>query len=282
MTEEMAILVTVDENYLEPLETMLFSLREHHLNQRMTIWLIHEDIPKAKLEQLQQLIDSFGWQLAPVAVTQDIFKEAPTVTRYPKEMYFRLLCGKILPKEVERILYLDPDLLVINSLNPLWELDLEGKLLAAASHRGVTNITNSLNQLRLNTDHPYYNSGVMLLDLERARETISIEAINETIDKYGPYLLLPDQDVLNHLYGKYVKEVPDDVWNYDARKYVSYLAKSMGEYDIHQVMNQTAIVHFCGKPKPWQEKSDTRFTGLYLDYVHRLKHYKEQHQLVKE
>lgn len=110
----------------------------------------------------------------------------------------------------------------------------------------------------------------MLINLDKARELIFMKDIKATIEKYGNQLLLPDQDILNHLYGAYVKEVPEEIWNYDARKYKSYLAKSLGEYDTHWIMRETSILHFCGKPKPWQEKSDTRFTALYLDYMNRL------------
>ena len=270
MNEPMDILVTVDENYLKPLKVMLFSMYEHHKNQQLTIWLIHKRIPTAKLVELENFITDFNWQLKEIKVEPNFFKDAPTVERYPEEMYFRLLCGDIMPKTINRVLYLDPDILVINSLNKLWQTDIENHLLAAATHTGVTNITTSINHIRLNTNHNYYNSGVMLINLDKAREFIFMKDIKATIEKYGNQLLLPDQDILNHLYGAYVKEVPEEIWNYDARKYKSYLAKSLGEYDTHWIMRETSILHFCGKPKPWQEKSDTRFTALYLDYMNRL------------
>lgn len=269
MNEEIAILVTVDENYVSPLKTMLFSIYEHHKNQQVTIWLIHEAIPEKELEKLEKLLEQFNWQLETIKIDSDFFEEAPTVERYPKEMYFRLLCGEIMPPHVHKVLYLDPDILVINSLNKLWQLDLKDNLLAAATHTGVTNISTSINQIRLNTDHNYYNSGVMLINLDKAREVISLKEIHQTIEKYGNHLLLPDQDILNLLYGSLIKEIPEEVWNYDARKYKSYLAKSLGEYDTHWIMKETSILHFCGKPKPWQEKSDTRFTAIYLDYQKR-------------
>lgn len=269
MNESMDILVTVDENYLKPLKVMLFSMSEHHQKEQINIWLIHKSIPTSKLVELEDFVNCFDWQLKEIKVEQNVFKDAPTVERYPEEMYFRLLCGQFMPKEMKRVLYLDPDILVINPLNELWQTDIENHLLAAATHTGVTNITTSINHIRLNTDHNYYNSGVMLINLEKARELIFMKDINATIEKYGSQLFLPDQDVLNHLYGAYVKEVPEEIWNYDARKYKSYLTKSLGGYDIHWIMDETSILHFCGKPKPWQEKSDTKFTALYLDYMNR-------------
>ena len=81
-------------------------------------------------------------------------------------MYYRLLAPHLLPGHVHRILYLDPDTLVINPLRPLWDMDLNGNLFAAAAHTGKTELANSINQLRLGTDHNYFNSGVLLMDLD--------------------------------------------------------------------------------------------------------------------
>ena len=47
------------------------------------------------------------------------------------------------------MIYLDPDILVINSPRPLWELDLKDCTFAAASHVGVTNLINEINRVRL-------------------------------------------------------------------------------------------------------------------------------------
>ncbi len=267
---EINILVTIDENYLNPLEVMLYSMYQHHKKNKVVVWLIHEKIPDKKLKSLKKKLDTFDWELNIKKVDSDFFEEAPTVKGYPKEMYFRLLCGDILPKELKRVLYLDPDLLIINSLIPLWKLDLQGSMIAAATHTGVTNVTTGLNHIRLDTDHNYYNSGIMLIDLDVARDKIKLKDIEETIKKYASYLLLPDQDILNHLYGYYIKEIPDEIWNYDARRYTSYLTKSIGKHDLHWIMKHTAILHFCGNPKPWQVKSDTKFTALYLDYAHQM------------
>lgn len=273
MKNEIEILVTVDEAYLEPLEVMLYSLYKNNPYVKTTVWLVHESIPKDRLKSLSIKLHKTNMELKTIQIGADFFSNAPITNRYPKEMYFRLLCGEILPEKLKRVLYLDPDILVINSIMPLWEIDLGDKLLAAASHTGFTNIVGGINNIRLDLDHNYFNSGIMLIDLIKAREIIKLTDITETIEKVGNYLLLPDQDVLNYLYGKYIKEIPDEKWNYDARKYVSYFAKSGAQFDLFWIMENTSIIHFCGKPKPWQQYSDTLFTALYLDYSKQKKRF---------
>ena len=114
-------------------------------------------------------------------------------------MLFR--SARFLPEELKRVLYLDPDTLVINSLLPLWELELDGHLFAAAAHTGKTEIANNVNRFRLGTEGDYYNSGVLLMDLERCRNEIHTEELFDYVSNHGDELILPDQDILNALYG---------------------------------------------------------------------------------
>lgn len=164
--------------------------------------------------------------------------------RYPQEMYYRLLAARFLPEELKRVLYLDPDTLVINSLLPLWELELDGHLFAAAAHTGKTEIANNVNRFRLGTEGDYYNSGVLLMDLERCRNEIHTEELFDYVSNHGDELILPDQDILNALYGGRVLAVDDFIWNYDARNFSNYLVRSMGEADLDWVMAHTAVLHF--------------------------------------
>lgn len=266
MFEPMDLLFTLDEGYLQPLKVALTSIYDQHSNQKIRIWLIHEVISERNQQELTSFVTNLGWEMHFIKADGTIWEEAPTVERYPKEMYFRLLAGQILPPEITKVLYLDPDILVINSLDELWNLDLNDYLFAAATHKRMLDLTTKFNQIRLDTDHGYYNSGVMLINLVKARELVDWADIQAVIGKFNKLLMLPDQDILNHLYGKYALEIPEEVWNYDTRLYTTYLAKSFGKQNIQWVMQHTSILHFCGKPKPWNEKSDSRFTALYLNY----------------
>ena len=182
-------------------------------------------------------------------------------------MYYRLLASHLLPKLLKRVLYLDPDILVINPLRPLWETDLQGKLFAAAAHTGKTELANSVNQLRLGTEQDYYNSGVLLMDLEAGRREIVPQEIFQYVEQHRKELILPDQDILNALYSKKILPLEDALWNYDARNYSNYLLRSGGRCDLRWVMEHTAILHFCGKEKPWKPKYIHRFGILYQHYA---------------
>ena len=265
---KMNLLLTLDENYLLPCKVMLYSLFASNQNERdITVYLLHSAIPDGKLEDLKSYCSAFGAALEPIRVDADLFEKAPTNKRYPKEMYYRLLSPLILPQKTDRVIYLDPDTLIINSLKPLWELDLCGKTFAAASHTGLTEVANGVNNVRLNTEHEYFNSGVMLIDMNAARKVVTSDDVFGCVSEHEKELILPDQDVFNILYGKQTLPVDDALWNYDVRNYLKYMIRSTGKHDLNWVMQNTAVLHFCGKNKPWHEEYKNPFGMLYLHYM---------------
>ncbi|WP_332870946.1 glycosyltransferase family 8 protein [Levilactobacillus tujiorum] len=273
LTDEINLLVTLNSGYVEPLKTMLYSVQVNNPDEHIHLWLLHASLTAAEVAAIQQLTTAFGWTLSNEKVATDFAAGVPLIKRYPREMYFRLLSGQILPTKVKRVIYLDPDLLVINALRPLWEIDLQGHMLAAAVHRGVTGIVDSVNQLRLGTKTSYFNSGVLVMDLEQARAKIKLADITTAIDQHESELILPDQDILNFLYGADILEIPEEIWNYDTRKYLSYQTRSLNQHDIHWVVAHTVILHYCGMPKPWEAASDSKFTSLFLYHQQQLQRF---------
>lgn len=265
--EPMVLLTTLDERYLPQLQVLLTSLSIHNPGEKITLFLLHSGIPEDRLSSVRRQCECCGYDFSPIAVADDLFREAPVTRQYPKEMYYRLLAPQLLPDHIQRVLYPDPDILILNPIRPLWERDLEGNLFAAAAHTGKTELANSVNQLRLGTDRDYYNSGVLLLDLEAGQREIRPEALFSYVEQHGKELILPDQDLLNALYSQRILPLEDVLWNYDARNYSNYLLRSGGQWDLRWVMEHTAILHFCGKEKPWKSKYVHRFGILYLHYL---------------
>ena len=265
--EMIRLLVSLDERYLPQLKVLLTSAALNCPETRLDLYLLHSGIPDSAWEPFYRWSERHGGRFTPIRVGDDLFQAAPVSRQYPREMYYRLLAGELLPGTVGRVLYLDPDILVINPLRPLWETDLQGKLFAAAAHTGKTELANSVNRLRLGVDHDYYNSGVLLMDLARARTAIRSEQLFAYTADHARELVLPDQDLLNALYGDEVLPIPEELWNYDARNYNNYLLRSGGEQDTDWVMAHTAILHFCGKAKPWKPRYPYRFGILYQHYA---------------
>ena len=263
----MELLVTVDKNYIPPLQVMLTSLYMNNPGEDVELYLLHSKLQEKEMEPLEKQCVRLGYKFFPVKIEDSWFSQAPVTKQYPREMYYRLLAPCFLPQKLHRILYLDPDILVINSLKPLWETYMKGRLFAAAAHTGKTNLANNINQVRLGTTHKYFNSGVLLINLDQGRKEILPEEIFRYAGEHAKELLLPDQDILNAVFGSRTLELDDYLWNYDARNYSTYLLRSGGVCDMDWVMGNTGILHFCGKTKPWQAGYIHRFGILYKHYM---------------
>lgn len=265
----MNILVTLDRNYMKPLNVLLASLFINNPGERFAVYLISDDITGDALAGTSALCMRFGAALHPLHVGEDWFADAPTVRYYARAMYYRLLAADILPAGLDRILYLDPDMLVINPLRALYELDLGDKLFAACIHKGLVNLSGPVNKIRLATyeTEGYYNSGMLLMNLPAIRREVRPEDVFAYAQKNRQLLVLPDQDILNGLYGERILPVEESLYNYDARKFEEYRLASAREMDMDWVVSHTAILHFCGKSKPWSKGYNRRFAALYKHYM---------------
>ncbi|NLO83480.1 MAG: glycosyltransferase family 8 protein [Clostridiales bacterium] len=260
----MNLLVTLNASYIPPLKVMFRSLFDN-CSEDLDIYLMHSDIKDAQLEQLSAYIDSYGHALHPIRINKDAFVEAPVHSYYSKEMYYRLIAHAYLPDHVDKVLYLDPDILVINPIERLYNIELGNYYFAAAAH--AKPVIDYINRIRLKTDSSrYYNSGVLLINTALMREEVDISDIFNYIREHAGELILPDQDVLNGLFWNKIKPLDEYLYNYDARRYHSYLIASKGKVNMDFVIYNTVILHFCGKQKPWHPNYRYRFGVLYKYY----------------
>lgn len=264
----MNIFVTLDRNYLAPLKVMLTSLFVNNEGETFDVWLAGDGFTEADWRSAEKTCRRFGHTLHSVEVPQDAFADAPVIRYYSRAMYYRLLAAQLLPREMDKVLYLDPDILVINSVRPLYDLEMGDALYAAATHEGLTGVTSQIANLRLSTPNgqAYFNSGVLMMNLEMLRKEVDPQKVFQYADKKRATLILPDQDILNGMFWSRIKLVDERLWNYDARKYQKYLLASQNEMDVDWVMQHTAILHFCGKSKPWKENYRGKFSTLYKHY----------------
>lgn len=239
----MKVVVTVNENYVYPLKVMLYSLFSTQ-EEQVTVFLMHTEISAASVEMLKRFCASFGEELLEVRIEEDIFENAPVMEYIPKEMYYRLLCPWLLP-DVERVLYLDPDMIVNASLSSLFYMDLEGAALAAGRDR-PTNIDNRA-RLNLNRDTVYVNSGVLLMDLKKMRERRK-EEILLLLEEKKEELLYPDQDIINLFWEGSIKVV-EDAYNLNAN--ILFLKEYLCTPFRKKMKRYAKIIHYPGKDKPW-------------------------------
>lgn len=269
----MNILVSLDSNYLTQLKVMLTSLLAENPKENFDIYILNVFIGEEELEEVRNCIDKRRNRIIDVKVPEDMFSNAPITDRYPREMYFRIFAAKLLPTNIDKILYLDPDIIIINSLKDLYEIDLKNNYYAGATHIGKP-IT-KLNEVRLNmpSESEYINSGVLLMNLKLLREEQEEEDVFEFIKENSSKLYLPDQDVINALYGDKIITIDARKYNLGERDYMKSsfnLGKSTEKIDMKWVVNNTCIIHYYGRNKPWKGDYIGELDVFYYIYEKKL------------
>lgn len=249
-TAPLNLLVTLDENYIPYLNVMLYSLLQRNPQERFRVYLLHTNIPETALTRTRQLLGEQN-PLIPVRAEGIGLDGAPTTPRYPKEIYYRIFAARYLPEDLDRILYLDPDLIVNGSLRKLYETPMEDYFFAAASHIGF--ILHRFHELRLDIEKesPYVNSGVMLMNLEKLRKEQRPQDVFDFIEEKKDMLVLPDQDIINCLYGTKIYAL--DTFRYNMTEPL-FMHHSLLErdLDLDWVRKNSVIIHYCGRNKPWK------------------------------
>ena len=280
----MNLLFCLDENYISPLKVMLYSIMDQHQDETLDIYLMYTDISRGSLQEVDQLLSAGGHRFHPVDCTsylkevKNIDVDQVKVNRYYSlDMYLWLFAPYFLPQELDRILYLDPDMVCVNPLTKLYQLDFDGQWFAAASYDFKNNLIQPINNLRLGnlSSEKYFNTGMVLMNLDILRQETHAEEIVEAIVEKEKVLYLPDQDIFNYLYEDKTGQVPWQYYNLDPRPFTLLARLFPEEYDPDWVENQAVIIHYCGKHKPWLYREKYRYTlgDYWFNYEGKLRAY---------
>lgn len=243
------LLVTIDKNYLPPLNTMLESYSRVHNGIHTDVYVVHSSLTDDDIECIKEHVSETDTDIHSIRITESWFKDTPVIERLPEESFYRLMAFNYLPESIDKILYLDPDIYIMRSLTDMYETDIGDKYIAACGH--FTGFVNSFNFARLALDKDlqerYINSGVMLMNIDAIRRDFTIQGILTSLEENMQRLWLGDQDLINILFGSNMVLLDEKIYNMDERTY-KYNKRS---YTLSDVEANTAIVHYNGKYKPW-------------------------------
>ncbi len=260
----MNILVTVNFNYLDKLFTMLNSLQINNIGQSLDVYVVANDV---KEEDLSVFPNLDHVKLYLIHYKDAMLDQAPTTKRYPSIIYYRLIAANYLPKNLERVLYLDPDIIVLKDLSELYNMDFNGQYFIGSSN--VKNVLRKFNESKNNApkDSPYLNTGVLLINLNELRKFNQSEKIYHYILKRKNFFTLPDQDILQGLYGDKVKLIDNLKYNLSDRTILRYnLSHVVDKIDMDWVIKNCYIIHYFGRNKPWKENYKGILKVFYLQY----------------
>lgn len=264
--KNMNLLFAINRSFIPLLLSCLHSVSLRGGAEHYDAYILHSDLTKGDETHIADTApEGITCHFFPVPTA--LFEGFPETKRYPVQIYYRLAAPHVLPAELDRVLYLDVDTVVINSLNELYHVNFEGNYFAACSHTKA--FLEKFNQFRLQIekDVPYVNTGVMMMNLPQLRAHLDLGAIRAYALEHQHQLVLPDQDILTALYGDKVKIVDTLRYNLSDRTLSFYNADPLKEdLTVEWVRENGVIIHYFGKNKPWKEHYKGVLDVFYHEY----------------
>lgn len=277
----MYIVYACDDNFAEILGVSLMSLLESNKNRnKITVYILNSGISPKNREKINSVFKKYN-RFGPVWIDAKNINEVAGIKvkqdRGSISQFARLFVSSVLPDNLEKVLYLDCDIIINKSLCELWNMDLRGKTIAALLDPFSTWYRKNL---KLRDEDFLFNSGVMLIDLNKWREQNIEKKIIDLIKKFNGLIPQGDQGTLNVILNRDITLIKpkfnavtvfydfsyEDMLIY--RKPPFYYEKE----EIEEATENPHIIHFTTSflsKRPWVPGSNHPYAKKWLKYKAR-------------
>ena len=279
MDNKINIVFASDNNYAQHTAVAMTSvLVNTKVPQKIQFYLIDDEIQQENKEKITKTVQNLGGNIEFIKIKNSKLEDCYVSGELSRASYFRLDIANILEKSIEKIIYLDCDLLVYDDIEKMWQLDMGGKPVAATCDLGImasARVRKQKNKfIGLPFDAPYFNAGVLIMDLKKWRDGNYAEDIIAlaTQNKYPNH----DQDALNKFFMNNWQEIPLrwDVIPPVFNLFLKIVTKPDLRKKAIEAKLNPAIFHYAGGYKPWEYEIHDGFNDKYYEYL-KLTEYKE-------
>ncbi len=178
--------------------------------------------------------------------------------------YYRLLLLDILPEEIDKIIYLDCDIIAETDIKNLWNIDISEYLAGVVEDEGsLTQLT----RMSLPIENNYFNAGVLVLNIKQLRKFDLKNKCFNYYEKYKDIITLQDQDILNGVLNGKCKFLQLS-WNANGRLYTdNKLEHAYSKEEELFAASNPYIIHFTDIQKPWKYKCTHPLSFEYWKYA---------------
>jgi lipopolysaccharide biosynthesis glycosyltransferase len=259
------VVFTVDEAFAAPLSVALHSLVASNPGIRVSV--LHDGLSdrlRARVVGDLKGAADIEW----FAMTKDL-TGVPNTVYLPPAALFRILMAEVLV-DGDRVIYIDCDTVVLEPIRDLTS-HLGHGLVAAVRDAGAPVAAGPAGTdwrtLDLDPATPYFNSGVMVVDLDRWRGydvgRRALDVLSRARPRWG------DQCALNAVAGGAWDEVPRR-WNLQTADLEGRsLSWAMWRADVEAAVARPAIIHFTERDKPWLAGSGHAHRDLWREWLAR-------------
>lgn len=249
MNNKINLLFTMNQNYVMPCVVALTSIFENDEESNFRVFMLHSGIGDLEREKIRELAEKYKQDIKEIKVDEKYFSEIGH-GRWSKETWYRLLVNEYIPRDLDRILYLDCDIIVTDSLLKFYNVDFEGKYIVTPIFEG--SIDNG-KRLNLPEDSIYFPAGFLLYNLNKINDLFNYEFIIEKIEENEERLKFFDMDLLNILLYDKAKIIHKDFYYIDEDR--NFKEKRI-----------PSIIHYSAS-KPWHNLIRGKYDDIWLKYL---------------
>jgi lipopolysaccharide biosynthesis glycosyltransferase len=257
------ILFCVDGRFWQHVGVAIASLLTHNPQNTFRIVIATADeINEEMADQIKALARRFG--NATVEVTQyralDHREALPTHSHLTFAAYLRLFMTEFLDPSIDKLIYLDSDVLVVSDISELWQMEL-GEAYVGAALEPYDRAQRD--PLGFGPKDPYFNSGVMLINLAKWRAENVIPRFFDFAGLNRDKLHSPDQDVINSVFRGHILNIGYE-WNWQAL-FVRFLPSqlNMSDEQYARLKRSPRLVHYTSGYKPWYYRWEPHYKSFY-------------------
>lgn len=264
------IVLSTDNNYFRHLLTTIVSiLINANSSDKFVFYILDGGISEENKYNLKSLKKIKDFEYFYITVDSEKFNSLSTgfcCDHVSRATYYRFLIPELF-KHLDKVLYLDVDIIVKKSLKNLWEIDLENKYAAAILDSGKELVQECMQDLGLSQ---YFNAGVMLFNITKCVSENISDILFENYKKLESENKLKclDQDVLNYTFKENIKWLsPKYNLQTDLYTDLDYSYLKYGESSVKNAIKKPVIIHYTTDRKPWLNCSDHIYKKEYFKYL---------------
>ena len=241
---------------------MIYSL-SRYVSDPLFVWCLYGELSRKHRDRFSRHLCeqsnvscvefiNMGW----ISQSERLFPlKTPHITH---ESYYRLFAQFYLPENLDRILWLDSDIIVKGSLQELYSTSLKDIPLVAFTDMDQQKDNDwHLRRLGLSLTKPYFNAGVLLLNLDFLRTKTSKSTLLDFCKDKASLIRFEDQDLMNLLYHDCALILNDQRFN--------CMVKAPKRFSNPNIAENAIIIHYAGREKPWLFQWQNDFSRFWWD-----------------
>jgi lipopolysaccharide biosynthesis glycosyltransferase len=269
-----------DKNYKIHLNVMLKSLDCNIKKDcKAEVYILYSGITKKDKYNFNESLNNL--KLNWIKVDEEIFQSYKVDRHVTAAAYYRLLIQKLIPQNVDKIIYLDSDLVVMHDICELWNINIKGEYVGAVYEVIKESMYVSspaglpiYKKIGLNPNQRIFNTGVMIINLKKWREENVSEKAMDYLSKYRDEILWWDQDALNAIIAGRIYEL-NPQWNQLTQllRLNNWKDSPYDKNKFKDVVKNPFIIHFNTENKPWQDNNNHKYKNKYYKYFSMIEKY---------